>query len=379
MGDHVPREMTVKGEEQFHLTEPGLQISGSGPATLRVRARGVVAFHAEACTSWKADADGVSPSARSPTAYQVVPVIRRPFMSRLFSSLIIGTALGCASAPTPARPADPAPESVPERAPLPSLPTRAPSLFTYQSGSYTYDVRQTTVVTVTSDPVTLVADTLQTVAGLTYSISMSGGAPAVAIVVDSLVVRSLRDTAASSVRRLASPVMVQPPVIPPPVVTAADSMTLLSTCDSMEEAARIVAGDTYLQIPGPVERNQSWSDSTSVVVCRGGIPLTATRISRFRIDDVRESRDSVVARVIRQTTLSVSGTGLQGTRQITIRGEGTSETAFTYDLRAGRFLESTGQSTLRIGFETIQQTEQIIQQSSSSVRLRAATPGGAPQ
>jgi len=232
-----------------------------------------------------------------------------------------------------------------------------------------------TTVTVGAEGNTPIEDTLQTIAGLTYLVSASTGAPTISVTIDSLVIASVRDTLGPA-RRLTAPVVVQLPFIPSSITTAVDSATFLSTCDSMEETARVLAGDLYIQIPVPLREGGRWSDSTSLVLCRGGIPLTVTKISRFQITEVRESRDALLARILRQTTLTITGSGAQGARRITVRGQGTSESAFTYDLRAGHFLESTGQSVLQLGFETIQQTEQVIQRSSSSVRLRAAVPSG---
>jgi hypothetical protein len=232
-----------------------------------------------------------------------------------------------------------------------------------------------TTVTVGAEGNTPIEDTLQTIAGLTYLVSANTAAPTISVTIDSLVITSVRDTVGPT-RRLAAPVVMQLPFVSSSITTAVDSAMLLSTCDSMEETARVLAGDLYIQILVPLREGQRWSDSTSLALCRGGIPLTVTKISHFQITEVRESRDALLGRILRQTTLSITGSGTQGARRITVRGQGTSESAFTYDLRAGRFLESTGQSVLQLGFETVQQTEQVIQRSSSSVRLRAAVPSG---
>ena len=61
---------------------------------------------------------------------------------------------------------------------------------------------------------------------------------------------------------------------------------------------------------------------------------------------------------------------MQGARRITVQGAGTSQTVLTYDLREGHFLESNGQSELLLGFETIQQTEQITQRSTTRIQRR---------
>ena len=293
--------------------------------------------------------------------------------SRFLMLLSLGFITGCVSAPTPARvPETPTPRE-PDR-PVTVTTPRGASLFSYRDGSYGYDVVQTTTISVATVSETRAEDTLRTVGSLTYSISSSSGSPVVTVTVDSLVITSARDSAAPS-RRLAASVVLQLPLIEPSIATASDSATLMSACDALEETARALASDVHIRrIPVAVERGQSWSDSTSVVICRGGIPLTGTRLSRYQIADVREGRDSVVAKVSRQTTLTISGTGTQGGRRISVRGQGTSDTMFSFDMTGGRFLESTGQSVLRLSFETIQQTDQVVQRSSSSVRLRAATP-----
>jgi hypothetical protein len=247
-------------------------------------------------------------------------------------------------------------------------------VFRYQDGQYGYEVRQMTTVEVGSGATPLVADTVQTMAALTYTVSTTAGTPIVSVTVDSLVISSARDSTAPP-QRLGAPVTVQFPITYVPPTTATDSAALLTTCDSMDEAARVLAADGYLQIPIPLERSRGWSDSSSVVLCRGGIPLQATRVSHFQISDIRQSRDTTIAVISRQTALTLRGTGSQGTRRITVQGQGTSETVFTYSVNTGRFLGNTGQSVLQLVFETVQQTEQVVQRSSSTVQLRAVPPG----
>ena len=289
--------------------------------------------------------------------------------------VLVAAALGmaCASTPVPARIPDPSSPGEPPRPTVVTPSTSIPSTFTYADGLSGYDLDQVTTITVGAGGATAVEDTLRTTAGLTLSVTGGGVAQTVTVTVDSMVVRSVRDTAALP-RQLAAPVVVLLPIISP-VQERIDSTALFSTCDSMEEAARVLAGDVHVPIPVVIERGQAWSDSTVSTLCRGGIPLVVTRVSRFQIDDVRSSRDSTVVLVQRQTVLSVAGSGMQGSRRITVTGDGRSETVFTYDLRGGRFLGSSGQSELLLGFETIQQTEQIVQRSTTRIRFR--DPAGA--
>ena len=290
-------------------------------------------------------------------------------------ALLAAGLFGCAStAVSPPRNPDPTLPREPDRTPVPPTAVGLPLSFTYRDGTYAYDLHQLTIVTVGSQGAPPVEDTLRTRGALTYSVSSSTGVPAVSVTVDSLTIASVRDTAAQ-VRQLMTPVVLQLPLVQPPApITAEDSLAFLSTCDSMEETARNLATDIHIQIRVPIQAGQQWADSTSSTLCRGAIPLTAVRMSRYQITAVRDTRDSAVVTVARQTSLTISGSGMQGARRITVRGEGTSDALFTYDVRAGRFLQSTGQSVLQLGFETIQQTEQIIQRSTSTVRLRSIGP-----
>ena len=354
----------------FTRQNPAYRSVAREPATLRVTPWRVAAFRPFGCSSSISRRFSSLAFFHQPT----FPVPPDSVHHRFLALVFFGVLAGCASAPSSARvPETPTTPREPDRPVTVSTPKGAP-IFTYRDGSYSYDIVQTTTVSVGAVPDASRQDTLRTVGALTYSISGSSGLPVVTATIDSLVITSTRDSATPP-RRLSVPVVLQLPLIEPPIATASDSAALMAKCDALEEAARGLASDIHVRIPVTVERGQTWSDSTSLAICRGGIPLTGTRVSRYQISEVRAVRDSTIAKVSRQTTLMISGTGTQGTRHISVRGQGTSDTIFTFDVTAGRFLESTGQSVLQLSFETIQQTDQIVQHSTSAVRLRALTPG----
>ncbi len=292
---------------------------------------------------------------------------------RLVPAMALGFVFGCASTPTPGR--------TPDLPPLRSDTTSTPiivqpigvlpaSLFLYRDGTYVYDLRQTTVVTVGNDSLTRMDDTLVTTGLLSYTFRGSNDTLMVVGVIDSLSVASTRETGAP-LRQLAAPVTID---LRPGAVDSLrvpfDSTALSPNCDTMEDAARALARDVHVRVPRGVQRGQRWSDSTATTVCRGGIPMTATTRAIFEAQNVQSRGDTTIVQVLRRSTLTLSGAGIQGSRRIAVSGTGTSETLLSYDLRAGAFLESTGQSTLRLRFETIQQTEEVTQRSTSQVRLR---------
>ena len=214
-------------------------------------------------------------------------------------------------------------------------------------------------------------DTVRTAASLAYLIASRDGRLAVSAVVDSLVVVSTRDTTTILPRQLLVPVEVELPLRPMVLESAEDSIALMSKCDTMEEAARGLVRDAHLDLPLAMSHGQSWTDSSSMVLCRGGVPLTVVTRSTFQVDTSSTTRNHII--VIRLTELGVNGFGTQGVRRISVSGKGTSETRFTYDLSGGHLVESTGRSLLQLSFETIQQTEQVVQRSESRVVFRNTT------
>jgi hypothetical protein len=217
-------------------------------------------------------------------------------------------------------------------------------------------------------------DTLITTGSLTYTIHRSNDTLLVIAKVDSLVVASTRDTSAVA-RRLAVPVAVElRPIVDSLSTTVVDSMVIPPGCDSMEDAARAIARDLHIRIASGIHPGQQWTDSSSALVCRGGIPMIATTISTFEVQGMQSAGDTTILPIMRRSSLILAGSGMQGSRRIAVTGEGTSETLFRYELAAGALLDGRGESTLRLRFETIQQTEQVSQRSSSRIRLRSRRP-----
>lgn len=298
-------------------------------------------------------------------------------VGQCFPAMALGFILGCASTPAPER----APDLPPSRVDTTSTPiivqpigVLPASSFLYRDGTYAYDLRQTTIVTVGNDSLTRMDDTLVTTGLLTYTFRGSSDTLMVVGVIDSLSVASTRETGAP-LRQLAAAVTIdlRPGAIDSLRVPL-DSTVPTPNCDTMEDAARALARDIHVWVPRGVQRGQRWSDSTSAAVCRGGIPMVATTQAIFEARNVQSRGDTTIVQVLRRSTLTLSGAGLQGSRKIAVRGTGTSETLFSYDLHAGSFLESTGHSTLQLRFETIQQTEEVTQRSTSRVRLRPRAP-----
>lgn len=281
--------------------------------------------------------------------------------------LISAIGLGCISAPIQVP--DPTTSTVSDTAPA-TTPRMTPLSFTYSDGRFHYDLQQTTVIAVGTPDNISAEDTILTRASFIYSISTVDGTPAFSATVDSLVVMSSRDSVLPA-RYLLMPVTVEFPFISEALFSPEDSAAFRSTCDTMDSAARALVADIHVQLPVPMEPGQNWTDSSSVLLCRGGIPMTIVALSSFRVLDLPSTGDGRPIGVRRQTNLILGGSGTEGTRRISVTGRGTSEALFIYGRQEGRLVESTGQSLLELDFETIQQTERVVQRSSSHVFFRA--------
>ena len=374
MGDHVPREMTVRVNQSPDRTRLTDQWFGTSRPS---RSRGGLLFSRQSRNRYRHQATNGAILLAFPMCsplYSSLLVHPMRLAVRVASVLALSIPFGCTSTPTPR----PSPDLPPSRTDtlVTAPPLRAGEMstvtFSYREGSYGYDLEQITIVAVGADA--RMEDTLVTSGSLTYTIRRSNDTLVVDGIVDSLSVTSTRDTLAAP-RRLASPVTIglQPSPDPAPVVL--DSTLTPPGCDSMEDAARAIARDLHIRIPSGAQRGHRWTDSTAIPLCRGGIPMIATSVSSCEVRGVQSRGDSAIAQIVRRSTLTLTGAGVQGSRRIAVAGTGTSEAVFTYDLRGGAaFVESTGQSLLQLRFETTQQTETVTQRATSRARLRPRAP-----
>jgi hypothetical protein len=307
----------------------------------------------------------------------------------LLSLAIIYFLPACASSGLPAPPEPsvvPSTPAVMDTTPSVQPPPRL-TAFRFGPGRSSYWVRQEAIVTVSRDSVLPPEeDTIATSARISYditasdSIAMTG--PRVIAIIDSFTIRAIRDTI-HPIRQLPDSVVVditRARDVPTPIpvmtdttvtTTAADlapSMPMVP-CDQIAEAARILAQQIFPAVPATLEPGATWSDSTSTTMCRGGIPITTVTMSTYRVQDRRDSSGLQILYVHRQADLQLTGTGMQGSRQLRVEGTGQSETLLTYDLTNGHVLEQSGQSVISLVYQTLQLTHRAIQRTRSSVRL----------
>jgi hypothetical protein len=269
---------------------------------------------------------------------------------------------GCASTPVPTSRL-PAPASLPPES-VSSIPRPAQTeAFIYRAGTYRYDFLERTILTLGDSMPSQQTDTLSTSAILTYIIREPEPARIVTVSVDSFTVTSARDSA----RHVTSSLIFE---------QRSDSARVLpdgpvpDSCDSVREIAWTMARQVLISTPGLLKPGAVWQDTTSSQTCRGRIPLDTQTITTYRVHEPMDSAGALLLQVSRSTTLTLTGTGFQGSHAITVIGTGQGEAVLTFSLDRGAFLESSGETSMQLSFEAGRQSQTIRQTSSSQIRPR---------
>ncbi len=207
-------------------------------------------------------------------------------------------------------------------------------------------------------------DTLVTLAtiGVTLVPGEDGARDAIAVLhYDSLVVRST-----GLVRR------------PPTAPMAGESMRVRlddgrvarvawadgrSACDAEAPLASMLA--ELVPAVRSIEPGATWSDTTTVLACRAGVPVTVTTVWRYTVRD--ESGPAVG--LTREGTITVAADAAVRDQRLVLAGTGSSTGAVTVDraTRAVRTVRATSATVFEIG--NGQQVRRFTQVVSDEVRL----------
>jgi hypothetical protein len=103
----------------------------------------------------------------------------------------------------------------------------------------------------------------------------------------------------------------------------------------------------------------TWSDSSQVRTCQGGITLTFTQKAFYRIAESVQSPSSI--RLIRLTEAVVTGHGYQWNQQVEVSGHGSSVDTLFLTKTPSRLQRLTGNAILEIGFRSALRNQQFIQ------------------
>jgi hypothetical protein len=119
---------------------------------------------------------------------------------------------------------------------------------------------------------------------------------------------------------------------------------------------------------------QSWTDSSTYSVCRGGVLFRFARVANYRRDTVSASQISdSLARVFRTVDLVVVGTGSQWQQAVEATGHGTSVDTLMIHIKRSQLQSVSGTGRLEISFKSALRLQHFVQTSTFSITARPTT------
>ena len=143
------------------------------------------------------------------------------------------------------------------------------------------------------------------------------------------------------------------------------------SCDQ-ETIDPMFRGDEIIPaIPERVPVSKTWADTLTRQSCRGGIPLRVTQIARYELAPRSDGDSAASYRIIRVTETQVSGTGIQWQQSVEASGHGiTTDTLTISQHGAPRLQRVATTSRAEIGFRSARRNQQFIQTVTSQIVMR---------
>jgi hypothetical protein len=134
----------------------------------------------------------------------------------------------------------------------------------------------------------------------------------------------------------------------------------------------VFRGDEIIPaIPGRVPVSKSWVDTLTREICRGGIPLHMTQITRSELARNSKADSTASYQVIRFTETQLSGTGLQWQQPVEASGYGTTTDTLTISHSGSlRLQHVVTTSRVEIGFRSARRNQRFIQTVTTEIRTR---------
>jgi hypothetical protein len=134
-----------------------------------------------------------------------------------------------------------------------------------------------------------------------------------------------------------------------------------ATCASPGPSVILSSRDLWLRLPDTLRIGTTWTDSSSTMTCRDGIPLRMNAHRTFRLER-SDARDAgVVLLVSRSQRVTLDGAGSQWGEAVRVSGAGAGEMILTLDAGTGVVVEAAGHSTLDLTFMSPRRTQRVHQ------------------
>jgi hypothetical protein len=142
-----------------------------------------------------------------------------------------------------------------------------------------------------------------------------------------------------------------------------------SACPSNSSAIVFSSRDLWLRPPDLLRPGTIWSDSSTSITCRDGVPLRMVVRRVYRVEGAASYGGAPTVTVTRTQRLEITGLGSQWGETVRVSGTGTGEMTLSLSARTGVIIHAVGHSTLDLTFTGSRRTQRVQQQSDARIAL----------
>ncbi len=124
--------------------------------------------------------------------------------------------------------------------------------------------------------------------------------------------------------------------------------SLVNECDRQEMSAASLVRELLLRLPPVLEVGATWSDTSRVFLCRGGVPVTAQTVATAHVRSLSATAGGTQAVVERDLVIRIEGELATAWRTVAMSGRGTGRQRFVIDAERGRVDSLRSESETRI-------------------------------
>lgn len=142
-------------------------------------------------------------------------------------------------------------------------------------------------------------------------------------------------------------------------------------CGSASFVAAQSLRDLTYRPPDTVRVGTAWSDSSTYLVCRDGIPMNATVRRTFRVTGTAAADGGVVLLLSRHSETTLAGSGFPVGEEVTaVNGAGTGELTYRIDPATGEIISASGTATLDLTEQNSVRDKPRIQTAHQAAEIR---------
>lgn len=148
---------------------------------------------------------------------------------------------------------------------------------------------------------------------------------------------------------------------------------LVNECDKPEMSALSLARELLVRLPPELVVGQSWSDTTRVFMCRGGVPVTVQQVSTSTIQSLVVGPDGAFtqANIARTLQTRVEGQLATSWRTVGLTGRGSGAQQLVVDASTGSLVTLQSESVMQLDVRDSARRDQGQQSLTQRVVLTA--------